>query len=294
MRNGSRSKGFTLIELLVVIAIIAILIAMLVPAVQKVRESASRTTCENNLKHIALAAHSYHDVYNILPEQKGSQQNSWMYRILPYVEQEPMFNAARTDPTQYNTPVTVFVCPSDPRDLVAASSLQFGVTKYAMTSYLGVAGRNSSDFPDNGSIGCYFNNGPRSVRLKEIIDGTSNTIIIGERPPGGGGQGNPDPLFWGWWAYADFDNFVWAVGSNAYWVVSSNQQGKACQSPAYFGPRVIGDDCGVNHFWSVHSGGGFFAFGDGSVHFLEYGIGATILPKLATRNGGEPDGVPPG
>ena len=293
MRDRRLRGGFTLIELLVVIAIIAILIALLVPAVQKVREAATRTQCENNIKQVALATHSYHDAYNILPEQKGIQESSWMYKILPYIEQEAMYNAAKTDPQMYNTPVTVFICPSDPRGLEGASSLQFGVTKYAMTSYLGVAGKNSADFPDNGSIGCWFSNGPRSVRLKEIIDGTSNTIIIGERPPGGGGNGNPDPLYWGWWAYADFDNVGWSIGSSSYWVVSTKQLGKACQNPSYFAPREIGDDCGVNHFWSVHNGGGFFAFGDGSVHFLDYTIGTTILPKLATRNGGEPDGVVP-
>src|SRR5262245_47469332 len=100
--HARRRHGFTLIELLVVIAIIAILIALLVPAVQKVREAAARTQCGNNMKQIALGTHSFHDVWKALPpgvtrsggNPRINEYWSWMALILPYVEQTPLFNTA--------------------------------------------------------------------------------------------------------------------------------------------------------------------------------------------------------
>src|SRR5436189_65320 len=113
-------SGFTLIELLVVIAIIAILIALLVPAVQKVREAASRTTCENNLKQVLLATHNYHTAKGIFPEHsclndKGNpdERQTWLFQLLPYVEKQDLYQEAQTDPAKYKTPIATFLCPSD-------------------------------------------------------------------------------------------------------------------------------------------------------------------------------------
>jgi prepilin-type N-terminal cleavage/methylation domain-containing protein/prepilin-type processing-associated H-X9-DG protein len=283
-----RRRAFTLIELLVVIAIIAILIALLVPAVQKVREAAARLQCQNNLKQIGLALHNHHDTYKKLPSA-GTNLNSWMYRILPYVEQGNIYKMAQPPTNNYNAfsqVIPVYLCPSDGRDLTS-SKYNFG-TIYAVTSYLGVIGKANADNPNTtGIIG--KNSSTPAVRLTDITDGTSNTVMVGERPP------SPE-LYWGWWAYQNWDNALWAVVTPLLYTKDSAQGGQAggppgtgkpCPSPAIYSPGNINYYCDANHFWSFHTGGGNWVFGDGSVRFLPYSVGATILPALATRAGGE-------
>src|SRR4051794_7538367 len=132
--------AFTLIELLVVIAIIGILIALLVPAVQKVRAAAARMQCQNNLKQLALALHTYHDTYKVLPYGGGS--GYWMRDILPYIEQQAVYKATGT--TQTAAQISTFICPADPH-----VPNTYG-NQFAMHNYPGVAGLNSFDFPDRG------------------------------------------------------------------------------------------------------------------------------------------------
>jgi prepilin-type N-terminal cleavage/methylation domain-containing protein/prepilin-type processing-associated H-X9-DG protein len=308
MPRRTRRHGFTLIELLVVIAIIAILIGLLVPAVQKVRESAARAQCQNNLKQIALACHNFHGTYKKLPQGVNYTYPyyywSWLAQILPFVEQSPVFTMAdryaRTgnnwwpwgDQGQYpmNDNVTpppnpalrvsipIYNCPMDDRSLVVVTQDPLTV---AFTSYLGNAGTNGDfvfGYPPNSNGVLYWRS---KIRLTDIRDGTSNTILAGERPPS-------KDLEYGWWfAGAGWD------GSGVGDVLMLPQAiyyaawGLGCStSYANFQPGDLNQTCDQVHWWSLHDGGGNFAMSDGSVHFMTYAQN-NILPALATRAGGE-------
>ena len=128
MANSQR-RGFTLIELLVVIAIIAILIGLLMPAVQKAREAANRTQCSNNLKQIALAMHLYENTHKHLPPSRLEQRASWAWLILPFLEQDNLYrkielgaDVAKIDFTPFQVNVPVYYCPSRVRNSLSAAS----------------------------------------------------------------------------------------------------------------------------------------------------------------------------
>jgi prepilin-type N-terminal cleavage/methylation domain-containing protein len=177
--------GFTLIELLVVIAIIAILIALLVPAVQKVRDAAARTQCINNLKQIGLATHNYHDVYKHLPALTsstgfpsfGNYQGCILVSLLPYIEQTPLYNAAVANPADTwdgngnPTPrlqlVPIYQCPSDPTTSNGWSQAQVG--SWMASCY----GANLQVF---GTVRAGGNADVPKYKLGNFPDGTSNTI----------------------------------------------------------------------------------------------------------------------
>jgi prepilin-type N-terminal cleavage/methylation domain-containing protein/prepilin-type processing-associated H-X9-DG protein len=309
-----RRAGFTLIELLVVIAIIAILISLLLPAVQKVREAAARTECVNNLKQMALACHMFHDNNQVFPAGNTALTMplygwSWQAQILPYVEQGNVYQMAVAWANQpdgwypYAIPpnpalavkVEIYTCPSDARSLVATDVDGYTI---AFTSYLGVSGLSADPTPPPPDTttqdGIFYSNS--RIRIADIRDGTSNTLLIGERPP------SADLLF-GWWfaggGYTQMDTAgdnVLGVREYNYadnvWTVDSSGNSSSVSCPASSVNYQQGDlnqPCDQVHFWSLHPGGANFALADGSVRFIAY-ISDPLMPALATRSGEEPIG----
>jgi prepilin-type processing-associated H-X9-DG protein len=261
---------------LVVIAIIAILIGLLLPAVQKVRAAAARIQCANNLKQMALGLHNFHDANKRFPY---GGDHHWMRDLLPYIEQGNIQQL--TGFAQSTSVIPIFSCPADGRMPATYADPKLGPV-FTLHSYPGVAGLNSFDFPDKGIFG-YFR-ARRGLPITAIADGTSNTALLGERPPA-------TDLFWGWWDSVDIDVICWAVdnGYDAYITGVDPTTGKVrnCPLPAYFSPGTLVDDCSFNHFWSFHDGGANFALADGSVRFIGYAAGTTTLLQLATYAGGE-------
>jgi prepilin-type N-terminal cleavage/methylation domain-containing protein/prepilin-type processing-associated H-X9-DG protein len=304
MRASRPRRAFTLIELLVVIAIIAVLIALLVPAVQKVRESAARTQCINNLKQLALGCHSHHDAFKTLPRNgdpstgqgccdANGRQWSWIARVLPYVEQDNLYKQGGVDGVPLNNAAAVSIhsvvlpvltCPSDlsPRVGGCVGAISTG----AVTNYKGVAGdrwcwgnwvtytgpecTSGTSPPMDVSNGVFSQADIRkNLRLTDIIDGTSSTFMIGEEIP------------------TFFDHRCW---------VDSHQTTATCAIPPNFGPispiggfAYVGPSNDVNGFCfrSRHPGGLNFAMADGSVHFITSGIALLTYRSLSTINGGE-------
>jgi prepilin-type N-terminal cleavage/methylation domain-containing protein/prepilin-type processing-associated H-X9-DG protein len=299
--SAKRQRGFTLVEVLVVIAIIAVLIALLVPAVQKVREAANRVQCLNNLKQIATALHTYHDVNNLFPHAYDARAlfqdpsktpetatrsryvltKSWATLILPFIEQDNLDRAGYA--SYHQRDVGIYACPSDPRAFTVYSASNAYGTQ-GLTDYLAVTG--TMTFGGGTEL---FSVRPKCngviyessrTRIADITDGTSNTVLVGERPP------SPD-LFWGWWTWSAFDASLGVRNTFLVYTVSGTVAPTSCTalSPENYRPST-GSNCDAHHFWSMHPGGGNWIFADGSVRFLPYQANA-VLPALATRGGGE-------
>jgi len=307
-----RRNGFTLIELLVVIAIIAVLIGLLLPAVQKVREAASRVQCQNNLKQLGLAAANYHDTNNGFPTRLvswkvtyaggGDAPMSSFVVLLPYLEQQALYQALYQYETTsnsggdysplYATPVSVLACPSDsgiPSPAVVQNPRDSNY--YAVTSYR----PNFSGLPITdskyGTDGVVMDAG--SVQIMAITDGTSNTILFGE-------SSNFEP---GWPQYAPIlfkpANFPFSLYLLSRWSqVTFTPLGLgyyplntplSLPPPTDFMTAFLAVYIRNASYGSGHAGGANFVFCDGSVHFLSNGIADTsgLLSALCTRASGE-------
>jgi prepilin-type N-terminal cleavage/methylation domain-containing protein len=342
-RPNSR-RGFTLIELLVVIAIIAILIGLLLPAVQKVREAAARMSCSNNLKQIGLALHNYHDANGVFPsgaEERcpaniafGSNTGctyyaNWSISILPYIEQGNLNNLYDYTKPNYmpgftqnmvavQTFIKVYTCPSDTRanQLIAPDTLapdgsgNNGTFKYASSSYRAMTGVGIYQGTyrgigiDTDTLGGYwfeavgaangntiYKGNPAGVfhtdnqtglsptKLTAISDGTSNTLLVGEKhfsthPTRGPLWGDSFNLYSKGAVYP-----YTALNPNMPWQLSPDFD--ACSN------KMNSNYC--KYGWaSLHSGGQIqFVFGDGSVKGLAKDIDLNVLAALSTVAGGE-------
>jgi prepilin-type N-terminal cleavage/methylation domain-containing protein len=294
LASNDRRRAFTLIELLVVIAIIAILVALLVPAVQRVREHAAWAQCHNNLRQIGLALHQHHDLRGVFPSNGGwdgkqqikstggalikvfttdkalnktftwgvgdplrspqDQTGCWAYAILPYVEQTAVFQNRA-----WTTPVAVYMCPSR-RDAVAYAV--DADDKYG--SYGG--GGWTWGKTDYGGNGFVVPRRPRCVRRTEFPDGLSNTIQVGERAI------DPAVQTATTWYYDE----PFFTGGSA---------GTARKGLGVF-KDAIGNDYKGN-WGAAHTGGVLFLFADGSVRQVSFGAPLKLMSALLTPDGGE-------
>ncbi len=286
-RRRSSRDGFTVIELIVAIGILVACVGLLLTAVQRARASATRLYCTNNLKQMGLALQHYHDSYSVFPPgcsyfggKDPYPHMAWMARLLPYIEQEPLWREAVNAYAQAkffedlpHLPVigqvlNVFACPSDGRSSTAAP-LRINI---ALTSYQGIEGINQLNH--DGML--YLDS---RVRIGDVTDGTSNTLLVGERPPSA-------DLRFGWW-YAGWGQEKDGSGDSVLGVMEFNFSVASCgPGPYSFSAGSTGNQCDLFHYWSLHSGGANFLFVDGSVHFLAYSD-ASIMTALATRAGHE-------
>jgi prepilin-type N-terminal cleavage/methylation domain-containing protein/prepilin-type processing-associated H-X9-DG protein len=309
MRKGraKRAAGFTLIELLVVIAIIAVLVGMLVPAVQQIREAASKTECSNNMKQLGLALLHYHTTYKGFPPGQynlpGGGSVNWAPYILPYIEQENLFKkynfsvdwANKANDSGINqTQILVFICPSAPSGRTAAN--QRGVLDYPAinqihrpnsfatapgTLYAPPKGLPPSD-PTNIGVLAKNTAGKPMVRrrVNEIKDGSSNTLLLAE--DAGRNQ------CW------ELDEQKGTLGEDGAWANPGGAINVSGFNPATGtipGPVAVNGTNSQN-VYGFHPGGANGLFADGSVRFLSDKTGIDILIALTTRSSREvvPDG----
>jgi prepilin-type N-terminal cleavage/methylation domain-containing protein/prepilin-type processing-associated H-X9-DG protein len=304
-------EGFSLIELLVVIALLAVLVALLMPAVQKAREVANRNACQNNLREIAIALHHYHDGQGSFPPGylatgnyvDGASDTSpgwgWGSFILPYLEQSSIAVQidfikpieAPENATAIRTTIDVFHCPSDVwtgNPFAVNDGFGNPLATLAPSSYAACVGNDLSDVADATGLGAFFRNS--SVRMNDVTDGTSHTLFIGEKA----------------WAVA---RGTW-VGAVKNSVIQRGPLNSCPGSPlastpapglvlahAHLNNAQSDTDGGLDDFSSLHSRGSNFAFVDGSVRFLRtvpgdnpdgsYTNDSVIFQALGTRAGAE-------
>jgi len=297
----ARRIGFTLIELLVVIAIIAVLIGLLLPAVQKVREAAFRAQCQNNLKQIGIAWHNHHDVFTYFPTGGGrywdaangpigakskpsplgsvdveTQQAGWQYQILPYLEQDALWrqsplgnnNAApERNAVVDGTAIAPYVCPARGANLYP--SLSNGGRTTFRAAYVSCYGTSTETVTNNRGQhnGIGVDNFEPRLNMQGIPDGTSNTVMAGER----------------YIAVSRYTQDDWGgepIGRGWGWAVARRAQALPLPDSA----NLV--EAANERMGSAHASGPGFAFADGSVRFLRYDMDLTTYRNLCVRNDG--------
>lgn len=291
--------AFTLIELLVVIAIIAVLIGLLLPAVQKVREAAARLQCQNNLKQIGLACHGYHDAQQGLPPgylatapySDGRNDTTpgwgWGAFLLPHLEQDSLrrqlnFNQPVQNVSAIQTVVKVYLCPSDTPPSSAfpvTDAVGGGVAQAAPSSYAATVGQDASDIADPTGDGVFYRNS--RTRFLDITDGTSQTVMVGDRA-------------WadsqGIWAGAPSGGVMRAGSRNPWRTATAAAPALVLVHNNWINIKTDADG-GLDDFSSYHTGGANLLFADGSVHFVRSitvdGSERKAFWALGTQAGGE-------
>ena len=321
----STRKAFTLIELLVVIAIIAILVALLLPAVQQAREAARRSSCKNNLKQIGVALHNYHDTHGVFPPgyivrnvarsdnapaetAAGGQGFAWGTMILPYMEQGPLYdqfdfrlNAQQSPNIELGqTVLSSFLCPSDSQDdRFDVTDSNSNTYTLASANYVGLFGYGSVTMNAGQPVenGLFYRNS--RTKMRDVTDGTSNTIIVGERMHFADFvriTNTSDPMYQApsdsnstWYAAlpdiarpSGMTNMM--IGMNA--MMANEWQGSLVlghvgqSMGAMMMHRTPNTTNHIVHFSSAHRGGVQFILADGSVHFLSENIDYNVFRYL--------------
>lgn len=316
--NSGRNRGFTLIELLVVIAIIAILIALLLPAVQQAREAARRSTCKNNLKQLGLGLANYNETHRVFPpggvigpcsgfpasntsaptnltglQECGGAQSlggNWLLYILPQVEQTALWDKAspglsRRDPLDYMNNIyghfspVAYRCPSHPWD--RRSNVAFrSIEHMSRGNYAACYGSGDLTASYTSTSGGMFTINS-SVRIRDILDGASNTLLIGEVRY----VNNSTSDARGAWVYSGMGGSAFSAGRNPNTLTADILS--KCVNSTRMPCTEANDGTQIAALRSLHTGGAQICLADGSCRFISENISQTILQAIGTRAGRE-------